>query len=102
MSASVIAEWISKVWKDLTVHIIPKSFLKSCLCNAEDGTQDDILWDNSEQSSEGASPSENEAATERSLDKLSDLIKKMERDVHVVKILNFYFILLYFPLLFIL
>jgi hypothetical protein len=91
-----------KAWKEVSLNIILESFLKCCLSHVEDGMQDDILWDNSEQSSEGASPSENEAATERSLDKLSDLIKKMERDVHVVKILNFYFILLYFPLFFIL
>jgi hypothetical protein len=32
------------------VNIIPKSFLKCCLPNVEYGTQDDILWDNSEQS----------------------------------------------------
>jgi hypothetical protein len=52
------------------VNIIPKSFLKCCLSNAEDGMQDDILWD--EQSVKGASSSENESATEGSLDKLSD------------------------------
>jgi hypothetical protein len=34
--------------------------------------QDYILWDNSEQSGEGASSSENESVTEGSLDKLSD------------------------------
>jgi hypothetical protein len=34
--------------------------------------QDDILWDNSEQSGEGASSSESETATEGSLDELSD------------------------------
>jgi hypothetical protein len=31
------------------------------LSNAEDGTQDNILWDDSEQSCEGASLSENES-----------------------------------------
>jgi hypothetical protein len=57
----------------VTVKVIPKSLLKSCLSNAEDGTQGDILCDNSEQSGEGASSSsENESATEGSLDKLSD------------------------------
>jgi hypothetical protein len=43
-------ERISKAWKEVSVNIIPKSFLKCCLSNAEDGTQNDILWDNSEQS----------------------------------------------------
>jgi hypothetical protein len=40
--------------------------------SAEDGTQDVILWDGSEQSGEGASSSENESAAEGSLDELSD------------------------------
>jgi hypothetical protein len=38
----------------------------------EGGTQDDILWENSERSGEGASSSENEIVTEGSLDELSD------------------------------
>jgi hypothetical protein len=45
------------------VNITPKLFLKCFLSNAEDGTQDDILWDDSEQSGEGASASENESVT---------------------------------------
>jgi hypothetical protein len=53
------------------VNIIPKSFLKCCLSNAEDGTQDDILRDNSEHSGD-ASSSANESATEGSVDELSD------------------------------
>jgi hypothetical protein len=47
-SALVIVEWISKAWKEVPVNIIPKSFFKCCLSNAEDGKQDDILWDGSE------------------------------------------------------
>jgi hypothetical protein len=40
--------------------------------DAEDGTQGDILWDDSEQRGEDASLPENESATEGSLDELSD------------------------------
>jgi hypothetical protein len=47
-------EWISKAWKEVQVSIIPKSFFKLCLSNVEDGMQDDILWDDSEQNGEGA------------------------------------------------
>jgi hypothetical protein len=61
-------EWTSKAWKKVPVNIIPKSFLKCCLSNAQDGMQDD----DSEQSGEGASSSENESVTEGSLDELSD------------------------------
>jgi hypothetical protein len=54
------------------INIIPQSFIKFCLSNAGDGMQDDILWDDSKQSGEGVSSSENESATEVSLDELSD------------------------------
>jgi hypothetical protein len=68
------------------------------LYNAEDAMQDDILWDDRERTGENASASVRESVSEESLDKLSDYIKMIERNVHVVKILNFHFILLYFPL----
>jgi hypothetical protein len=47
-----------------------KIVLKCCLSNVEDGKQGDILWYNNEQSGLGASSSENESVTERSLHKL--------------------------------
>jgi hypothetical protein len=47
-----------KAWKEVPVNIIPKSFLKCCVSNAEDGMQDDILSDDSEQIGESASSSE--------------------------------------------
>jgi hypothetical protein len=69
---SLTVDWISKAWKEVPVNIIPKSFLKCCLSNVEDGIQDDILWNDSEQSGEGTSSSENKSMTAGSLDKLSD------------------------------
>jgi hypothetical protein len=66
-SASIMM-WISKVQKEVPINIIQKSFLKCCLSNVEDGMQDDILWDDSEQSGEGASSSGYESATEGSFD----------------------------------
>jgi hypothetical protein len=53
-------EWIPKAWKDVQVNIIPKSFLKSCSSNMEYGTHDDVLWNGSGQTGEGASSSQNE------------------------------------------
>jgi hypothetical protein len=64
-------EWISKAWKEVPVNI-PKLFLKCSLSNVEDGTQDDIPWDNCEQSGKGASSSEIKSVTAGSLDELSD------------------------------
>lgn len=46
-----------------------KTVLKCCLSHVEDGTRDDILWDDSEQSGEDASSSENKGTNEGSLDK---------------------------------
>jgi hypothetical protein len=65
-------QWISKAWKEVSVNIISKPFLKCCLPNAEDEMQDDILWDDSEQNSEGTSSSENESAIEVSRDEFFD------------------------------
>jgi hypothetical protein len=56
-SVSIMVVWISKAWKEVPANIIPKSFLKCCLSKEEDGTQDDILWDESKQSGGGASSS---------------------------------------------
>jgi hypothetical protein len=71
-SAPIIVQLMSKGWKEVPVNIIPKSFLKCCLYNAEDGTQDGILWDDREQSGKSASSSVNESVKEEPLDKLSD------------------------------
>jgi hypothetical protein len=49
-SMLIIVEWIRKALKEVPVNIIPKPFSKCCLSNAEDETQDYIVWDDSEQS----------------------------------------------------
>jgi hypothetical protein len=69
--ASIIVEWISKTWKEVSVSII-------ALSNVEDGMQDAILWDDSEQSGEGSSASENESAIEGSLGEHSNEIEKID------------------------
>jgi hypothetical protein len=56
----------------MSVNVIAKSFSKCCVSNAEDGTQDYILWDDREQSGEGSLSSENESMTEGSLDRFSN------------------------------
>jgi hypothetical protein len=63
---------MSKAWKEVPVNIILKSFLKCCVSNAEDGTQNYILWNDNEESGEDASSSENENVSEGSLDELSE------------------------------
>jgi hypothetical protein len=63
-SALIIVEWVSKAWKEVPVNIIPKSFSNCGVSNAEDGMQDDILWDDSKECAKGASSSENKSAIE--------------------------------------
>jgi hypothetical protein len=55
-----------KAWIERPVSNILKLFLKLCLSNEEDGTQEDIPWDDSEQSGEVKS-SEYRSATGKSL-----------------------------------
>jgi hypothetical protein len=46
-------KWIN-AWKEVLDQIIKISFLKFFLSNSEDGTQDNIVWDNSISSDEDA------------------------------------------------
>jgi hypothetical protein len=46
-SASKLAEWVSAAWK-IAGKTVEQSFKKCCITNTLDGTEDDILWDNSD------------------------------------------------------
>ena len=37
--------WVSAAWKAIPESIIVRSFKKSCISNALDGSEDDILWE---------------------------------------------------------
>ena len=41
------AMWVQKAWDEVKVPVIIKSFKKCCISNAMDGTEDDILWEES-------------------------------------------------------
>ena len=43
-SPFVVAGWVKNAWDRVSADIISKSFRKSCLSNASDGTEDDDLW----------------------------------------------------------
>jgi hypothetical protein len=47
-SASKLAEWVSAAWKKIAGKTVEQSFKKCCVTNALDGTEDDILWENSD------------------------------------------------------
>ena len=45
---ALMCQWIVDAWQAIDPAIIIKSFLKCCISNAMDGTQDDIVWDDSD------------------------------------------------------
>ena len=42
---SEVARWVSTAWKTIPESIIDRSLKKSCINNALDGSEDDILWE---------------------------------------------------------
>lgn len=56
-SAANIVEWISKAWKEVPETVVKKSFLKCCLTNNEDGSQDDALWEDNDAAESSSSDS---------------------------------------------
>jgi hypothetical protein len=44
----VVAHWISAAWKRIPALMIETSFKKYCISNERDGSEDDVLWTNTE------------------------------------------------------
>ena len=42
---SEVAQWMSVAWKAIPESIIIRSFMKCCIRNSLDGSEDDILWE---------------------------------------------------------
>lgn len=42
---NVICNWIKQTWDEIPTEMIQKSFLKCCITNALDGTEDDDVWE---------------------------------------------------------
>lgn len=40
-----VAKWIKKAWDSIDAELVRRSFLKCCLSNALDGSEDDDLWE---------------------------------------------------------
>ena len=41
----MICGWIVKVWEKIPAEIIKRAFLKCCISNNMDGTEDNIIWE---------------------------------------------------------
>ena len=50
-SLSMVTTWVEEAWEDITAEMMKKSFLKTGKSNSTDGTEDDHLWQDSEESS---------------------------------------------------
>ena len=47
-SASEIFHWVASAWNKVPGKMIEKSFKKCSISNSMDGTEDDVLWEHSE------------------------------------------------------
>ena len=52
-SLSLMLFWVKSVWDDIPEDMVKKSFLKTGIANALDGSGDDSLWDDSSDDESG-------------------------------------------------
>ena len=45
-----ICRWIHEAWEEIPARLIQKAFCKCCITNALDGTEDDQMWDDDDDS----------------------------------------------------
>ena len=45
---STVAVWISRAWNRISEETVRKSFKKCCITNALDGSEDEMIWNDSE------------------------------------------------------
>ncbi len=48
-----VTQWVIDCWHDLKPAIIVRSFKKCCISNALDGSEDDVLWEDSKDGNDG-------------------------------------------------
>ena len=41
----LVAKWVKKAWDSIPTEMIENSFLKCCISNALDGTEDDAIFE---------------------------------------------------------
>ena len=56
--------WIITSWHHISPEVAVKVFRKSCLSNAVDGTDDDMLWNGSEEDGDGRNVCEKDEVTD--------------------------------------
>ena len=53
---TTLAQWVKDTWNDIKVPVVTKSFKKCCISNALDGTEDDLVWEDPDESEEVDDP----------------------------------------------
>ena len=77
-----ICQWILESWSAISPDIIKRSFLKCCITNALDGTEDDILWEEMDESD----PFADDDGMESIVDEEGDLFYAAEDEVAVLEV----------------
>ena len=49
---TTLAQWVKDTWDEIKVSVVTKSFKKCCISNALDGTEDDMVWEDRDESEE--------------------------------------------------
>jgi hypothetical protein len=61
---TVLCQWILTARQRISPEVIVKGFKKCCISNAMDGSEDDVLWSDSEEDGNFSSDGEKEEVTE--------------------------------------
>ena len=77
-----ICQWILESWNAISPDTIKRSFLKCCITNALDGTEDDILWEEMDESD----PFADDDGVESIVDEEGELFYAGEDEVAVLEV----------------
>ena len=77
-----ICQWILESWNAISPDTIKRSFLKCCITNALDGTEDDILWEEMDESD----PFADDDGVESIVDEEGDLFYADEDETAVLEV----------------
>ena len=47
-----VCQWVKELWQELSKEMVERSFKKCGISNALDGTEDDLVWEEEEDSSQ--------------------------------------------------
>ena len=51
-SLVTVCQWVKELWQELSKEMVERSFKKCGISNALDGTEDDLVWEEEEDSSQ--------------------------------------------------